>query len=75
LKIFQALLSLKNFRTLHLSVSNDAPTSQVHTATMLVLLLVGNYKLQRWDGLQWHNVHTKFQTNQLTGSEVIGEDV
>jgi len=39
-----------------------APTSQVRTDVMLILLVTGNYKigLRRWEALQSHNVHTQF---------------
>jgi hypothetical protein len=32
----------------------------------LVLLMIGNYKIQRWGRLQWHDAHTKFNESPPT---------
>jgi hypothetical protein len=37
--------------------------SQACVSAMLVLLIMGNNKVQSWDGIQWHNIHTKFHQN------------
>jgi hypothetical protein len=30
---------------------------------ILVLLMKGFYEVRRWDGLRWHDIHTKFHTD------------
>jgi len=36
---------------------------QARVSAMLVLPIMGNNKVQSWDGFQWHNIHTKFHQN------------
>jgi hypothetical protein len=35
---------------------------------MLLLPIVGNYKVLGWGGFQWHNIHTKFNLNPYSDS-------
>jgi hypothetical protein len=49
------------------SGANVDPTSQVCSSAMLVLPIVGNWKLRFFGCSQWHNVHTKFHQNPSSG--------
>jgi hypothetical protein len=43
-------------------------TSAIWEAVVLVLLRGGTYEVRCWDGLKWHDEHTKFR---LTGSGIL----
>jgi hypothetical protein len=34
------------------------------TSAMLLLLVVGNYKVRDYGGLEWHNINVKFHENR-----------
>jgi hypothetical protein len=57
----------------HESVQNPklsgAPTSQFRTSAMLSLVSK-KCKNICWDGLQWHNVRTKFRENRSNDTKV-----
>jgi hypothetical protein len=57
------------FQDPKLNVTNTAPTSQVCESSILLLLIVRNYKAQHWSCLQWHDMHTQFCENCLNGSK------
>jgi hypothetical protein len=59
----------------------DAPPPRITVSTpwicmptVLLLLIVGNWKVWHWVGCKWHNVHTEFLENRSDGSEVRGGD-
>jgi hypothetical protein len=37
---------------------------QAHTFVMLLLLIVGNYKLRDCNNIKWHDIHNKFREHQ-----------
>jgi hypothetical protein len=45
-------------------------TSQIRASFMLLLPLVGNYKVRIWDDLQWYHFDVKIDQNPLRGSRV-----
>jgi hypothetical protein len=47
-----------------------APTSQIRASTMLLILIVGNWNVWGWDGLQCHNVQTKCRRTRSLGRNV-----
>jgi hypothetical protein len=58
------------FRDSKLSAASVAPTSD-GTTTILMLLTVGNLKIQKLDGLMWHDVNAKFYEIPSVSSEVL----
>jgi hypothetical protein len=46
------------------------PISQVHASTVLLLLTVGNYNAQGWDGLLRQNIHATFHEHWPSGSKI-----
>jgi hypothetical protein len=42
-------------------------------SAMLLLMIVGNGKVQLWDTLQGHNIDRKFNENLSTGSKAATE--
>jgi hypothetical protein len=43
------------------------PTSRVRPPIVLILLILVNSKLWHCDGLEWHNIHSKFRENRASG--------
>jgi len=66
---FMKLSYHKSFQDPALSATSVAPTSQVCSSAMLLLLIIGNLKLQDWSGFQWCNINIKFHSDPSTGSE------
>jgi hypothetical protein len=48
------------FQDPKLNVTNTAPTSQLCESSILLVLIVGNYKAQHWISLQWHDIQAQF---------------
>jgi hypothetical protein len=62
--IFQRYMTISLYDPV-LSGANVAPTSQVRSSAMLVLLI------KKYEGsLQWNNVHTKFRQSSSTSSQI-----
>jgi hypothetical protein len=40
-------------------------------ATMLVLLMEAIYEVHPWDGIRWHDIHTKFHEDYTSNIKVI----
>jgi hypothetical protein len=38
----------------------------------LVLFIIGNLNVQKWGGIEWHDVRTKLHENPLTGLHLLG---
>jgi hypothetical protein len=72
-KMFTAVLPIICYHALlqnpKLNVTNSAPTSQVCESSILLMLIVVNYKAQHLSCLQWHKIHTQFCGHQLNGSK------
>lgn len=46
---------------MHLKEFVVSTTCKVFKGVRLVLLLIGNQNMARWDILSWHNIYTKLQ--------------
>jgi hypothetical protein len=57
-----------------LSGTSVTSTSQIHASTILLLLVVGNQKVQVCGGFQRCNFHTIFHENRLFSSKFEKED-
>jgi hypothetical protein len=44
-------------------------------AAMLVLLIAGSYKVQKWGDFWWHDIHTKFHEDPSVGCNKRHHDV
>jgi hypothetical protein len=65
------MMSLHRIMGYDIITQDHPPTSQVLASITLVLLIVRNQKVQVWSSLKWHNIHTKFNENPFSRSQVI----
>jgi len=53
----------KSFHDFILSGASVATVLQISVSTMLLLVIVRNYKVQSWDNLKWRKAYTTFCEN------------